>query len=157
MSKDRNWFVWRALAALVLVCLLIVGALAVHYVGWSQGYAAGQLTAEGEEIEAPSYLPRVGQPSGFAPYPLRAGLLFKIVLLLFFLAVIGKLIRFAIWGAFWGPAMAGPHALHWRRAYWRHAGRWHRPHGPVPPPYWGWGGPPEEEAAEPDEQPGVQV
>jgi hypothetical protein len=79
-------------------------------------------------------------------------LLFKVVLLLLFLAVIGKLIRFAIWGAFWRPAMAGPR-IHGHRAYWRHAGRWHRPHGPVPPPYWGWGEAPDEEPAEADAQP----
>ena len=43
---SKKWLVWRALAALIIIGLLVVGGLAVHYMGWSEGYAAGQLAAE---------------------------------------------------------------------------------------------------------------
>ena len=67
------------------------------------------------------------------------------LLLIFFFVVIGKLIRFIVWGAMWGPAMAarwGP----WGHMTWRRAAHWHRAHGPMPPGGWWWGEPPGEEA-----------
>jgi hypothetical protein len=144
---SKNGFLWRGLAALILVGLLIVGGLATHYVGWSQGYAAGQL-AEDEEAATPPYVPH-GWP--IAPYPFGAGLLFKILLLLLFLAIIGKLIRFVVWGVAFRPMMAGPWPRHWHRA-----ARWHWAHGPMPPWCWGWGEPGAEEAAETESRPGAE-
>jgi hypothetical protein len=156
MIKNKNWFLWRALASLILVGLLIAGGLAVHYAGWSRGYQAGQLAAEGEEAPAPPYLPYAVRPFGPAPYPFRGGLLLNVVLLLLFLAIVGKLIRFIIWGGAWRHAMAGPWPAHWGQAYWRRAARWHRVHGPVPP--WCWWGyePSDEEAEEADAGPDAQ-
>jgi hypothetical protein len=144
MSKKS--FVWRGLAALVLIGLLIVGGLAVHYVAWSRGYAAGQLAAEGEEAAT---LPYLLHGYGFAPYRFGGGLLPTIGLLLLFLVfigVIGKLVRFVFWGAAFHPMMAGPWARNWHRKAYRH---W--AHGPVPPWSWDWGESPEEAGdAEPE-------
>jgi hypothetical protein len=155
MAEKKNWFLWRALASLVLIGLLIVGGLAIHYAGWSQGYAAGQLAAEGEEAVTPSYLPRAWRPVRFVPYPSGAALLLKVVLAVLFLVIVGKLMRFVIWGVAWPAAMAGPWAGHWQRAYWRRAAHWHRTHGPVPPWWWGYE-PPGEEAGEADAGPDAQ-
>jgi hypothetical protein len=154
MAENKNWFLWRALASLVLVGLLIAGGLAIHYAGWSRGYQAGQLATEGEGAATPPYLPHAGQPIGFTPYLFGAGPLLRVALLLLFLVIAGKLIRFIMWGvacrsAMAGPWMAGPWTGHWQHAYWRRAARWHRAHGPVPP--WGWWDvPPDEETEETD-------
>ena len=159
MTKNKNWFLWRAVASFVLIGLLIAGGLAIHYAGWSRGYQASQLAVEGEDAPAPPsvpfypHLPYGGRPFGFAPYPSRGGMLLSIVGLLVFLAIVGKLIRFIIWGGVWRHAMAGPWPGHWHPAYWRRPGRWPRAHGPVPPWYWGWDGPPDEEPEEADAEP----
>jgi hypothetical protein len=143
MSEGKNWFLWRALASLILVVLLVAGGLAVHYAGWARGYQAGQLAAEGGESVTPPYLPHAWGPAGFAHYAFGAGALLRVVLLLVFLGVVGKLIHLVVWGAIWRPMMAGPWPRHW------HPGHWRRMHGPMPP----WWGPPEqgEPDAEPDE------
>jgi hypothetical protein len=157
MIKNQNRFVWRGLAALLLVGLIVVGAFAAHYVGWSQGYTAGQLTAEGEEVPAPGYLPYgqgfPGRPYLYTPHLLGGGVLIRVLLLIFFFVVIGKLIRFVVWGAMWGPAMAGP----WGHRTWHRAAHWHRAHGPMPPGGWWWTGPPDEEAGETDAEPGAEA
>ena len=138
---------WRALAALILVGLLVAGGLAVHYVGWSEGYAAGQLAAEGEEGAIAPYGPYglrfSGRPSVFAPLLFGAGAILRIGLLLLLLVVAVKLFRFALWGIAGFPMMAG----HWFR-HWRHP-HWHR-HGPVPPGFREWYGWPEKEAGRPE-------
>ena len=106
MGKGSFWV--RAVAALLLVGLIVAGGLGLHYVAWLRGYQAGQLAAEGEVIEAPAYVPRGFHPVLGAPYPFRAGLLFKIVLGVFSLVLIGKLIHLVVWGAMFRPAMRGP-------------------------------------------------
>ncbi len=142
---SRKWFWVRALVMLVVVGLLVVGGFAVYRTGWSQGYAAGQLGAEGEEgTTMPWGFGYPGRPFGFAPRPFGAGPLVAVVLALLFFAVIGKLLRFVVWGPAWRFGMAGPRPGHWRRFHqrWPHGPV---PHGPVPPWYWGWEGPREEE------------
>jgi uncharacterized membrane protein YjgN (DUF898 family) len=146
MAEKKNWFLWRALASLVLIGLLVVGGLAIHYAGWSRGYAAGQLAAEGEEAATPPYLRRAWQPVGYMAYAPGVGLLLKVVLLVVFIAIVGKLMRFVIWGAAWRAAMVGPWASHWHHAYSRR---------PVPP-WWWWYGPPGEEAGEAGAEPDAQ-
>ena len=145
MSRNGKWLLVKAIAALVVIGLLLAGGLAVHYLGWSQGYAAGQLAAEGEEGATLPYLPRglahPGRPFGFTPLPFCLGLFLQIGLLLLLLGLIGKIVRFFLWPmAMCGPMspragwrMDGPWARHWRRF-----------HGPVPP--WWWEKPTEEEA-----------
>ena len=138
---------WRALAALILIGLLVVGGLAVHYVAWSEGYAAGHLAAGGEEGATAPYGPYgpgfPGRPFVFAPLMFGAGAIFRVGLLLLLLVVALKLFRFALWGIAGFPMMAG----HWPR-HWRHP-HWHR-HGPVPPEFRGWYGWPEEEGGKPE-------
>lgn len=135
---SKKWFWVRALVTLVVIGLLAVGGFAVYRTGWSQGYAAAQLGAESEEgTTTPWGFGHPGRPFGFAPGPFGAGLLVTVVLGLLFFAVIGKLLRFVIWGPAWRFGMAGPWPRHWRRFH----QRWpHGPmsHGPVPPWYWGW-------------------
>lgn len=145
MTKNQSAFLWRAAASVVLVLLLAAGGLAIHYLGWSRGYAAGQLAAEGEEVTAP-FLPRGVNPF----YPAALGVVGKLLLGLLLLTLIGKLIRFIVWGSMWRFAMGGP-GTHWRHPYWRRAARWHRVHGPAPP-WWGWDEAGPEGAAGTDEE-----
>ena len=154
---SKKWFLVRAVVTLVVIGLLAVGGFAAYRTGLSQGYAAGQLGAESEEgTTMPWGFGYHGRPFGFAPRPFGAGLLVTIVLALLFFAVIGKLLRFVIWGPAWRFGMAGPWPGHWRR--FRH--HWpHGPmsHGPVPPWHWGWEKPSEEETGEagPDAETGA--
>jgi hypothetical protein len=118
---------WRAVTTVVLIGLLVAGGFAIHRLGWSQGYAAAELTAAGEEAPAPPLAPPGWRPIGFAYRPLGGGLLVALLLGLIFLAVSGKLVRVIMWGAMGGPAMAGS----WMADPWGH--HRHRMHGPVPP------------------------
>ena len=137
MIKSRYLFV--ALAALVLIGLLAVAGLALHYVGWSEGYTAGQGATAGEGDEAVPYEPfglrLPGRPHVFAPFYFGAGPFLRVILLLVLLALIFKLFRFVIWGIAGFPMMAGMMGAPWHR-HWRHM-RWH-PHGPVPPGFQEW-------------------
>jgi hypothetical protein len=135
MVRSRTWFVWRAVAAVVLVALLVAGGFAVHRLGWSQGYAAAELAGQGEEASRLFLPPQGWHPVGFV----RGGLFISLLLGLLFFALIGKLLRIILWGAMAGPAMC-------RAAVggsWRHPR--HGMHGPVPP----WYGPCHEQ---PDER-----
>jgi hypothetical protein len=137
MSKAK--FLVVSLAALIIIGLVILGGLAIHRIGWSQGYKVGQLAAGSEEGAAVPY-----GPYGFG----YSGLFLTIGLLLLLLIVVGKFFRFWAWKMAWGP---------WKmaRSPWmiahglkgeRWARHWHRPHGPMPPWCWGWEEPPEGEA-----------
>ena len=136
----KNRFLVIALAALVLIALLVVAGLAVHYVGWSEGYAAGQVALEGDGDEAVPYGPfglrLPGRPRVFAPYFLGVGPILRIVLLIVLFVIVVKLFRFVIWGVAGFPMMAGMMAA---RPWHRHARHMHwHPHGPVPPGFQGW-------------------
>ena len=140
MSKAK--FLVVSLAALIIIGLVILGGLAIHRTGWSQGYEVGQLAAGSEEGAAVPY----------GPYGFRySGLFLTIGLLLLLLIVVGKFFRFWAWKMAWGPSrmawgpwmMAhGPKGERWAR-------HWHRPHRPMPPWCWDWEEP-SEEKAEPD-------
>lgn len=137
MSKTR--FLIVPLAALIMVCLLILGGFAIHRIGWSQGYRMGQLVA-GDECAA---------KVPYAPYGLGfPGLFLTVGLLFLLLVVVGKFFRFWAWKTFGGPWMMthGPRSEYWAK-------RWHRYHGPMPPWFWGWEEPPEK--AEPDTETGA--
>ncbi len=136
MSKRR--FLWRGLAALIFVGLLIAGSLAIYYLGWSQGYVTSQPMPEGEGGAPWPYLPRgsgnMGRPFAFA---MCTGLMFKLGMLILLFCIIGKIFRFFTWGMAGGPWMTGR----------RRGRRWHRhhhqgpppyPHGPMPPWCWDW-------------------
>jgi len=148
---SKKWFLAKAVVTLVVVGLLAMGGFAVYRTSWSQGYAAAQLGAEGEEgTTTPWSFDYPGRPFGFTPRPFGAGLLVTVTLALLFFAVIGKLIRFIVWGPAWRFGVAGPRFR--RGAGWHSAARWHRMHGPVPPWCWGWEEPHEEQtgAVEPE-------
>ena len=129
---SKKWFWMRALVMLVIVGLLAVGGVALYRAGWSQGYVAGQVV-EGEEGAMAS--PGLGYPGWHLSGPFMFGAVFKVGLLLLFLAVIAKMLRFVLWGPAWRFGMAGPRFR--RIAGWHHAAHWQRMHGPVPP--WCWG------------------
>ena len=143
---SKNWLWVKALAALIIIGLLILGGLAIHRVGWSQGYKVGQLAAGSD----------VGATASYGSYGFRySGLFVTIGLLLLLLIVVGKFFRFWAWKMAWGPWMMaggpwmmahGPKGKRWTRHWAKH---WHRPHGPMPPWCWDWEEP-DEEKAEPD-------
>ena len=141
MSKTR--FLVVSLAALIIIGLLILGGLAIHSVGWSQGYKVGQLAAGSEEGAAVSY-----GPYGFG----YSGLFLTIGLLLLLLIVVGKFFRFWAWKMARGPWMMA-HGLKGER-WVRH---WRRPHGPMPPWCWGWEEPSKEETEEAQAEPDVET
>lgn len=148
---SKKWILWRVLATLLLAGLLIAGGVATYYAGWSRGHAVSQVAVEGEEGVTLPYptrdFGRIGRPLAFMPFLFGAGLLFKIALGLVFLAVVGKLVRFIVWGAAFRPMMCGPGPMRGPRA-----ARWHRRrhvHGPMPPWCWDWDKPFEDET-EPD-------
>jgi hypothetical protein len=158
MDKKGLWFLVRAIATLLLIGLVVAGGFAIHYLSWSRGYTAGQLTAKGEEVATPPYL---SDESEYLMWHARSihrpfgaiGALFKIGLCILFFAIVFKLIRFVIWGSVFRHAMAGPWARHWYgHPGWRRAARrakhWYH-HGPMPP--WCWDL--DEEDEETDKEP----
>jgi hypothetical protein len=145
MTRRRDWFAWRVVATVVLLGLLVAGGFAVHRLGWSQGYAAAELSAGGEEAPTPPLAPPGWRPAGFVYRPL-GGLLVTLLLGLILLSFAGKLLRVVLWGAMAGPAMAGP---------WRH--HWHRMHGPLPPWYGPWCQQHSERPQESDDQASAEV
>ena len=147
---SKKWFWMRALVMLVIIGLLAGGGWALYRAGWSQGYAASPPVVEGEEGAITS--PGLGYPGWHLGHvPFMFGAVFKIGLLLLFLAVIGKMLRFVLWGPAWRFGMAGPRFM--RGVGYHRAARWQRMHGPVPPWCWGWEEPHEE--TEPDAQTGA--
>lgn len=148
MTRNKNWFVWRAVAMVVLVGLVAAGGFAIHRLGWSQGYAAAELVAEGEDAPTPPLAAPGWRPVGSVYWPSIGGLLVTLLLGLIAFAFVGKLLRILLWGAMGGPAMGGP----WMAGSWRH--HWYRMHGPVPSPYGHgpWYYEPAEAPQEPDER-----
>jgi hypothetical protein len=137
MSKTR--FLVVSLAALIIIGLVVLGGLAIHRVGWSQGYKVGQLVAGSEE----------GVPVPYGSYGFRySGLFLTIGLLFLLLIVIGKFFRFWAWKMVGGPWMkaGGPWMMARDPRGERWARHWHRPHGPMAPWCWGWEEPSEEKA-----------
>ncbi len=139
---STRWFLVRAVVAVVVIGLLVMGGLAIHRMGWSQGYRMGQLAVEGEDIATAPHtyygFGYGGRPFGFGPFLCGAGLLF-----LLFVAV-GQIFRLLAWKKVMG------------RGPWPMATRWHGMHGPMPPWCWYWEKPSEEktEKAEPDAETG---
>jgi hypothetical protein len=138
----RTRFVAIPVVTLIIVGLLIVGGWAVHRIGWSQGYAMGQLAVAGETAAPVPY----AQPDlGYVGLFVIVGLA-----LLLLLAVIGKVMRVWAWTMVGGPRMmaAGPSGQHWVR-------HWRRHHPPMPP--WWWCGEETPEDAPKTAEPGRQT
>jgi hypothetical protein len=117
MSKMR--FVAIPMVAAIIAGLLIVGGWAVHRIGWSQGYAMGQLAVGAETVAPVPYAP---PDFGYVGLFVIVGLG-----LLFLLGVIGKVLRVWAWTMVGGPRMmaAGLKGERWVR-------HWHRHHPPMP-------------------------
>jgi hypothetical protein len=159
MRKSWLWFVVKGLASLVLIGLLIAGGFAICYVGWTQGYTAGQLAAEGEQAAAPPpYLPYAfSHPGHFGfVHPLLC-----VGAFLLLLVVVGGFFRALAWHRM---GVCGPWAMwhHWgphpQQTRWaaRWAKHWHR-HGPVPPPWcWDWDEPCGEEGEGAEKKPDAE-
>lgn len=124
MSKVRSGAI--IVAVLLTIGLLVLGGLAIHRVGWTQGYRIGQQMGE-EAGEVPYAPQRFGYP----------GLLVVVGVTFLSLLIVGKFFfRLFMWrsiGARWAGA-GGPWTRHWRH-----------PHGPVPP-WWEPGGEAQPEA-----------
>jgi hypothetical protein len=154
-EMSKKWLiVMRALTALVVVGLLVVGGLMIYRAGWSQGNVAGQLAAEGQDIADALYPYRgfgyMGRPFGFPSF------LFGAVLFFMLLIAVGKLFRLLTWNKMMvgGPSMmTARRAGHWRRFH------GHAPYGPMPPWFGGWEDQPEKaepsEKTKPDEKTGA--
>ena len=150
---SKKWFLWRVLAFLFLVILLVAGGGAIAYFAWSHGYATGQSAAAGEGVVTPPYPPYAfGHPGHFGF--VRPLLCVGTFLLLF--VAIGGFFRMLAWRRMWacGP---GPMWHHWgphpRPARW--ARHW-RHHGPMPPCCQGWDEPCDEEAGETGAKPDAE-
>ena len=117
MVQVRNRVLWMATAGVLLTSLLALGGLAVHRLGWSQGYAAAEIAAAGGEA-----LPPPLAPQGWRPMAVGRGgsLLLYLALGLLFFALASRLLRLIVWGAVAGPRMqwhagAGPSRVPWHQ------------------------------------------
>jgi hypothetical protein len=125
---------------LIIAVLLVVGGLAIHRIGWSEGYQMGQLAATvGHDMTVPYSL---GWPGLF----LALGVAFLV------LVVVGKFLRFWAWTTIWGPQTAAGapsnKADDWHHAHWAR----HWPHGPMPPWFRGWDIPAEDKGVQGEAQ-----
>jgi hypothetical protein len=98
---------------LVIISLLSLGG----YLGWSQGYTAGVIAADGSGAYEGGARPvPLARPYyygyGFFPIFFGFGLFFKLIFILFIIFLISRLFRFWAWGGPWGRGWGGPHARH---------------------------------------------
>ena len=134
-----KWFLLRGIAALTIVALVAGGVFAAYRLGWTQGYASGQMAEIGEETMPawPFYAYHYhARPFAFG------GLLLGIAGFFLLVGLFRSIFHLLTWRRMaamgWGPG----------RARW--ARHWHRPHpgGPMPP--WCWDGPPEGQESSPE-------
>jgi len=119
---SRKWSLVVAVTVVVLIGLLILGGLAIHRIGWVEGYRAGQLAVGGEGGTVVPY-----GSYGFG----GPGLFLPIVLIILLLVVVGRFFRFWAWRMAGGP---------WAMAGWPRGGDWSRHwHGPRRSASWCWG------------------
>lgn len=127
---SRTPFAIAPIVLLIVVGLLLGGGLAIHQIGWWEGYQAAHL-ADGAAASPPmSY--------GFGGWGLFVSLGVAFLLIL----IVGRLLRAWAWTSAWrqwcgpdapaamgGECFFGPWAGHHHR---------HHPHPPVPPWCAGW-------------------
>ena len=113
MRKKRFWAgaLW-VLVALVVIGLVFAGGamLGLRMAGLRESGARG--------LPGPDMFHHFGfwgRPSRFMPGFFGGGLLLRVGLFLLFLLIVGKVLRYAVWGC--RPA-AGPTAAHWH-PHWR--------------------------------------
>ena len=153
----RKWIWVIALVSLIVIAMLAIGGFAALRVGWWQSYRMGRL-AGGEEGTTMPMMPfgrGIFHPRPrlwFHPLAFGLGLIVKVGMLLLGLALIGKLFRHCAWKrAHWGH----PPPEDWRPDGKGGAAYWHCHPGPVPPRWWGWHEPTEEQVGKvkPDAHP----
>ncbi len=138
---SRQGFFAGPFALMLVSILLIVGGLAVHRIGWSEGYQVGLLADGTQGNVALPY--SIGMP----------GLALTLIVALLALVLVGKVFHFLAWTAAWrswaprnGTAQPTdePRWSHWA-AHWGH-------HAHMPPWCWEPTGPTGERAGRHDEQ-----
>ena len=82
----RTRFLVIPLVLLIFICLLFAGGLAIHRIGWSEGYRVGLLASDGVPAAA---VPSASYGTGFFGLLLVVGIFFLL------LAVIMKAIGFS--------------------------------------------------------------
>ena len=129
MFENRGFWVFRVLAALLLIGALAAAGIMLYQAGQAQGYAMGlaaESSAAGQALTPDRMYPGWGYGGGFGRpfFFFPFGLFFCLIPLLFFF-LFGGLFRAFAWrghpGA-WGPGPGGH-------------GHWHthpHPHGPQP-------------------------
>jgi hypothetical protein len=139
MSR-RGFFAVPFVLMLVSI-LLIVGGLALHRIGWSEGYQMG-LLADGTQSNM--VLPySIGMP----------GLALTLIVVLLAIMLVGKAFHLLAWTAAcqsWAPGSGPAQTAH--RPAWAHWARHHCHHPPAPPWCWEPTGPAGERTGHPDEQ-----
>ena len=137
----------RTLATVIVIGLLAAGGFAIYRLGWSQGYTAAELAAQGQEGPASPLAPRGWRPVGWA----SEGLLISLVLPLILFAFVGKLTRVILWIAVvrlpgWRTAHGrfGSYPLHWT-------------HGPEPSWYGPWQEQPSDKSQQTDDRVGMNA
>ena len=120
MAKNRSWFLWRGVAAVMLLVTLAGGGFAVYRLGWSQGYAAAELPALGDEASTPVLTPPGWRGGGLA----SGEALIAVCLGLLLLAFAGRLVCVIVWGLMAGPAVRRPAMAGGWGHPWHY---WHRP------------------------------
>ena len=144
----RKLSVWKVVATLLVIAVLVAGGVAIFRAGYTHGYMANSSSIEGqsEMVFPPSFAPPglLFRPrAGFMPFFPILGLIFGGGLLLMLLFGIGGLFRFRAWHMAGGPnnRMWGEGRRDPRRAmqYWAAGCPWG----------WDWK-PPEDKQASPE-------
>ena len=144
----RKLSVWKVVATLIVIAVLVAGGVTIFRAGYAYGYAADSSSIEdqSEMVFPPSFAPyrRSFRPHpGFMPFFPILGLIFGGGLLLMLIFGIGGLFRFRAWHLAGGPGvgMWGGGQRDPRRAmqYWAAGCPWG----------WDWQ-PPEDKQAAPE-------
>lgn len=111
----------RFFSLVVLVTVFTLILAICGFTAWSQGFALGQMAADGEGV----VMSPVVVGNGLAPFMFGFGLLFKFACMSFiFLLMLGLTAKFLrLW--YWRAA-GGPQHRHWRK-HWHHRHRGHKP------------------------------
>jgi hypothetical protein len=113
--------VWRILAGLVLIALLVGAVGLIGWTAYNTGLAQGAAQSGAQVAPgtgAPATGPSYVVPYAFAPFGYGFGLLGCFVPLLLLFVVFG-LFRLVFWGGMWGHRRWdwGPHGMGWRRGF----------------------------------------
>jgi hypothetical protein len=133
MKMFWKW-IWKALAFLLVLAVIVGGGIAIYKAGYNHGISAGMWQAEGGgDVTPPQVLPQPGRY--FKPYgrPLLMfpvfGLCFGFLLLMLLFGGVRRLIHYKIWKSAGMPYPKGVKGRGWGNVHGSHF--W----GPYP---WAW-------------------